>query len=88
MRRQISQVETCQTQGGNYKGKPKPEPTKPRDGKVEKGERGGKVYNDRAGQAKAKTRTFVDVIKGRKWDESKIVDSVKSRGESEENDSI
>ena len=63
--------------------KPKPEPTEPRGGKAMKGGNCSKVEKDRVDQVKAKTKTWSDVVKGLKQDESKTPDSI-NEGDSDE----
>ena len=48
----------------------------------------GKVKKDRADQVKARTKTWVDVAKGHKEDESETIDSDKNGNELETTDSV
>ena len=83
-----TKLRLARCRGSGHKGNPKPEPTEPRDGKVEKGKRNGRLEKDRADQVKITTKTWADVVKGLKEDESKTTDSMKSWNESEPSDWI
>ena len=74
--------------GSRHKREPKPDPLKPRGGKAKKGRTCDKVEKDTTDRAKAKTRTWADVVKGRKKDELETTDLVKSQCELDAVDSI
>ena len=50
-------------------------PTKLRGGKYKKAKSDDRVQKDRVDQVKARTKPWVDVVKGLKEDESKTTDS-------------
>ena len=56
--------------GSNRKRELKPEPTEPGGGRAAKGDNGGIFQKVRTDQVKARTTTWVDMVKGIKEDES------------------